>query len=102
MAPLTRARCPEHIPTDMVTEYYAQRASDGGLIISEGAHPSVMVCNVLLLLLRLIALVLTILPRQEIMWIFLESSLRSRGVPGRRRLMQFTQRVGIYSVSFGM
>jgi hypothetical protein len=44
MAPLTRARCPEHIPGENVVEYYRQRASDGGLIISEATHISVMVC----------------------------------------------------------
>lgn len=49
MAPLTRTRSFEHIPTDMVVEYYAQRATNGGLIISEGAHTSVMVCYVLFL-----------------------------------------------------
>lgn len=43
MAPLTRVRSPEHIPGDGVAEYYRQRASDGGLIISEAAHISVMV-----------------------------------------------------------
>ena len=34
MAPLTRNRSPEAIPTDLVATYYAQRAS-AGLIISE-------------------------------------------------------------------
>lgn len=47
MAPLTRTRCFEHIPTDMVVEYYSQRATDGGLLISEGTHTSVMVCYIL-------------------------------------------------------
>ncbi|KAI5841998.1 hypothetical protein BZA05DRAFT_449358 [Tricharina praecox] len=42
MAPLTRDRSPEHIPDDFVDEYYAQRASDGGLLISEATHISVM------------------------------------------------------------
>jgi hypothetical protein len=44
MSPLTRKRCPAGIPTPLVAEYYAQRATEGGLIISEGMHPSVMVC----------------------------------------------------------
>jgi N-ethylmaleimide reductase len=44
MAPLTRVRSPEHIPDKAVVEYYEQRASDGGLLISEAAHISVMVC----------------------------------------------------------
>jgi N-ethylmaleimide reductase len=37
MAPLTRMRSeqPGDIPGDLMVEYYAQRASDGGLIISE-------------------------------------------------------------------
>jgi N-ethylmaleimide reductase len=43
MAPLTRTRSPEHIPNEDVVEYYRQRASDGGLLISEATHISVMV-----------------------------------------------------------
>src|SRR5271168_2716236 len=37
MAPLTRSRSeqPGDIPGDLMLEYYTQRASDGGLIISE-------------------------------------------------------------------
>jgi N-ethylmaleimide reductase len=37
MAPLTRSRAtePGEIPNDLMAEYYAQRASDGGFIISE-------------------------------------------------------------------
>ncbi|HEY1784487.1 MAG TPA: nuclear transport factor 2 family protein, partial [Pirellulales bacterium] len=37
MAPLTRSRSkqPGDIPSDLMLEYYTQRASDGGLIISE-------------------------------------------------------------------
>src|SRR4051794_15015634 len=37
MAPLTRSRSrlPGDVPSDLMLEYYAQRASDGGLIISE-------------------------------------------------------------------
>ncbi|KAI5807021.1 hypothetical protein EDC01DRAFT_10284 [Geopyxis carbonaria] len=42
MAPLTRVRSPEHIPNELVAEYYGQRASDGGLLISEATHISVM------------------------------------------------------------
>lgn len=39
MAPLTRSRAsmPGDIPGDIMAEYYSQRASDGGLIISEGS-----------------------------------------------------------------
>ena len=42
MAPLTRARSvqPDSIPGGLMLEYYAQRASDGGLIISEAAQIS--------------------------------------------------------------
>jgi N-ethylmaleimide reductase len=42
MAPLTRARSiqPDDIPGDLMLEYYTQRASDGGLIISEAAQLS--------------------------------------------------------------
>ena len=40
MAPLTRTRCGDDgVPTEMVAEYYAQRASTG-LIITEGAYPT--------------------------------------------------------------
>lgn len=35
MAPMTRTRTPENIPTDLTALYYAQRAS-AGLIITEG------------------------------------------------------------------
>ncbi|KAL7273132.1 hypothetical protein RUND412_004029 [Rhizina undulata] len=42
LAPLTRVRSPEHIPGEYVAEYYKQRASDGGLLISEATHISVM------------------------------------------------------------
>jgi N-ethylmaleimide reductase len=43
MAPLTRLRSkiPGDIPVDLMTEYYGQRASEGGLIISEGATVSI-------------------------------------------------------------
>ena len=36
MAPLTRMRAPQNIPTDLMVEYYGQRAS-AGLIISEAS-----------------------------------------------------------------
>ncbi|WVQ84604.1 hypothetical protein IAT38_006759 [Cryptococcus sp. DSM 104549] len=43
MAPLTRLRAQEKtaIPSDWAVDYYTQRASDGGLIVSEGTfiHP---------------------------------------------------------------
>ena len=40
MAPMTRSRADEHgLPTEMMVEYYAQRAS-AGLIIAEGTYPS--------------------------------------------------------------
>lgn len=41
MAPMTRSRStPEGVPTSLNVEYYAQRANDAGLIISEGTQPS--------------------------------------------------------------
>lgn len=42
MAPLTRMRAvaPSYAPTDMIVEYYSQRASKGGLIITEATHVS--------------------------------------------------------------
>jgi len=43
MSPLTRGRSPAGIPTALSSEYYSQRATKGGLIISEGIHPSLMV-----------------------------------------------------------
>ncbi len=39
MAPLTRNRSPETVPTELNAQYYAQRAG-AGLIISEGTQPS--------------------------------------------------------------
>src|SRR5271154_1313133 len=43
MAPLTRSRSeqPGDIPGDLMTEYYGQRASEGGLIISEATSISI-------------------------------------------------------------
>jgi len=43
MGPLTRSRSvqPGSIPGDLMLEYYSQRASDGGLIVSEGTSISV-------------------------------------------------------------
>jgi N-ethylmaleimide reductase len=43
MAPLTRLRSktPGDIPIDLMVEYYEQRASAGGLIVSEGATVSI-------------------------------------------------------------
>lgn len=42
MAPLTRSRSvqPDGVPGDLMLDYYTQRASDGGLIISEAAQLS--------------------------------------------------------------
>jgi len=45
MAPLTRTRSPSGIPNENVVKYYGQRASDGGLLISEATHISLMVGN---------------------------------------------------------
>ena len=39
MAPMTRSRAPEQVPTDLMVEYYAQRAS-AGLIFTEGTQIS--------------------------------------------------------------
>src|SRR5271167_4481942 len=43
MSPLTRSRSvqPGDIPGDLMREYYTQRASDGGLIISEATTISI-------------------------------------------------------------
>ena len=43
MAPLTRSRSdePGDAPGELMAEYYTQRASDGGLIISEGTNISI-------------------------------------------------------------
>lgn len=35
MAPLTRCRCPSSVPTPLMAEHYGQRATRGGLLISE-------------------------------------------------------------------
>jgi N-ethylmaleimide reductase len=39
MAPMTRARSPDNVPTELMAEYYEQRAS-AGLIITEGSQIS--------------------------------------------------------------
>lgn len=39
MAPLTRCRAIDNMPNDLMTEYYAQRAT-AGLIVTEGTSPS--------------------------------------------------------------
>jgi N-ethylmaleimide reductase len=39
MAPMTRSRAPGNVPTDLMVEYYRQRAS-AGLIITEGTSPA--------------------------------------------------------------
>ena len=40
-APTTRLRAdPDETPSRMMVEYYTQRASEGGLLITESAHPS--------------------------------------------------------------
>jgi N-ethylmaleimide reductase len=42
MAPLTRMRSdPGDIPSELMVKYYAQRASDGGLIVSEATTVSI-------------------------------------------------------------
>jgi N-ethylmaleimide reductase len=41
LAPMTRLRAdPDDSPSAMMVEYYRQRSSDGGLLITESAHPS--------------------------------------------------------------
>jgi N-ethylmaleimide reductase len=39
MAPMTRSRAPGNVPSDLMTEYYRQRAG-AGLIITEGTAPA--------------------------------------------------------------
>jgi N-ethylmaleimide reductase len=39
MAPMTRSRCIDNLPNELVTKYYVQRA-EAGLIITEGTSPS--------------------------------------------------------------
>jgi 12-oxophytodienoic acid reductase len=36
LAPMTRCRAPDAVPGPALAEYYAQRSTDGGLLISEG------------------------------------------------------------------
>jgi hypothetical protein len=40
MSPMTRSRSPGHVPSELVATYYAQRAADAGLIVTEGTSPS--------------------------------------------------------------
>ncbi|KAI9732925.1 MAG: hypothetical protein M1818_007358 [Claussenomyces sp. TS43310] len=44
-SPLTRLRSPSGVPTDAVVDYYAARATEGGLLIGEGVHISVQSGN---------------------------------------------------------
>jgi hypothetical protein len=36
LAPMTRCRAPGAVPTPALAEYYAQRSTEGGFLISEG------------------------------------------------------------------
>lgn len=38
MAPLTRFRAPDHLPGDLQATYYGQRATKGGLLITEATY----------------------------------------------------------------
>src|SRR6476646_4072091 len=40
MSPMTRSRALGNVPNDLMVEYYKQRASSAGLIITEGTSPS--------------------------------------------------------------
>jgi N-ethylmaleimide reductase len=40
MSPMTRSRSIGNVPGELVATYYAQRASDAGLLITEGTSPS--------------------------------------------------------------
>jgi N-ethylmaleimide reductase len=40
MSPMTRSRSPANVPGELVATYYAQRAADAGLIVTEGTSPS--------------------------------------------------------------
>ena len=40
MSPMTRSRSPHNVPDELVATYYAQRAGDAGLIVTEGTSPS--------------------------------------------------------------
>ncbi len=40
MAPMTRSRAPGNVPGELQATYYAQRAGDAGLLVTEGTSPS--------------------------------------------------------------
>src|SRR5271154_3580805 len=40
MSPMTRSRSIGNVPGEIVATYYAQRAADAGLIVTEGTSPS--------------------------------------------------------------
>jgi N-ethylmaleimide reductase len=40
MSPMTRSRSAGSVPSELVATYYAQRAGDAGLIVTEGTSPS--------------------------------------------------------------
>lgn len=50
LSPISTPEQPNRLwaPGDLVVEYYAQRATEGGLIISEGVPPSLEVCSFIL------------------------------------------------------
>lgn len=53
MSALTRLRCLGTVPNEIVIEYYTQRATKGGLLVSEGIHPSLMVRHLIHIYLKL-------------------------------------------------
>ena len=71
MAPLTRRRSPGNVPTPVVGEYYEQRASEGGLLITEGVLISPMVFNN-------VSITDKYLNRREIILTFLEYGRRNK------------------------
>lgn len=91
MAPLTRQRSPNHVPTELVGEYYEQRASDGGLLISEGTLISPMVFYI------------TSTPtddRRGHIPMFLESGQMSKSPRGNPSLTAFMPRVAYSFVRY--
>lgn len=45
MVPMTRLRAANHVPNTLMAQYYGQRATPGGLIISEAIMVSAMAGN---------------------------------------------------------
>ena len=87
MAPLTRLRStlPGDVPSPLMLDYYSQRASEGGFIISEATAPKQPL----------------FLSRVADISVPLVSTPKTRWRDGRRSPTRFARRAAICSCSYG-